>query len=241
MSWQLFERYASGYQRWYETAGGRRKARAEQALAGRLLLAFPDSRSVLEVGCGTGHFTRWLAAAGYRSVGLDRSPAMLGEFRRENPEIPALQGDALALPLGEGAVDLVLFVTTLEFVPDPLQALREAVRISRRGVILLVLNRTSLGGLSRRVGPQSRRPLLSRAHDWSRPVLERLARRAAAGRCARIDLAATLYPWPFRERLGRLPLGDILGMAMVLRDSGGPAASDTRPGVGQRSGGGLSA
>lgn len=78
MSWQLFERYAAGYQHWYETARGRRIALAEQGLLAWLLRAFPGARSILDVGCGSGLFTRRLAGEGFRSVGLDRSPAMLG-------------------------------------------------------------------------------------------------------------------------------------------------------------------
>lgn len=219
MPWQLFERAAAGYQSWYETARGRRIVDAEQALLAWLLETLPGARSVLEVGCGTGQFTRWLAAQGYRPLGLDRSPAMLGEFRRRGPEIPALIGDALCLPLGDLSVDLVLYATCLEFVPDPLQALREAVRVSRRGVILLVMNRASLGGLSRRIGPQSRRPLLSQARDLLRSDLERLALQAAGGRSAGIRWAGTLFPWPFRWWRGRLPLGDVVGVAMVLGEA----------------------
>jgi SAM-dependent methyltransferase len=218
VSWQLFERAAAGYQSWYETPRGRRIVEAEQGLLAWLLAALPGARSVLEVGCGTGQFTRWLAAQGYRPLGLDRSPAMLEELRRRGPEIPALIGDGLCLPFGDLSVDLVLHATCLEFVPDPLQALREAVRVSRRGVVLLVMNRASLGGLSRRIGPQSRRPLLSQARDVCRSDLERQALQAAGGRSASIRWAGTLFPWPFRQRRGRLPLGDVIGMAMVLGD-----------------------
>jgi len=215
-SWKDFERHASGYEDWYETPRGRRTAQAEQELLAWLLAGLPGVRSILEVGCGTGHFLRRLLGEGFRPVGLDRSPAMLGALRERIPGIPAVQGDALALPFSNASVDVTLFVTALEFVPDPLRALCEAVRISRRGVVLLVLNRRSLGGLSRRIGPQSRRPLLSRARDWRRLALESLARRAAGSRLVDIRWAGTLFPWPLRERRGRFPLGDIIGVAMIL-------------------------
>ncbi len=216
MSWQLFERYASDYEQWYETRRGRRIAQAEQDLLAWLLRALPGARSILEVGCGSGLFTRRLAGEGFRSVGLDRSPAMIGALRERAPEIPALLGDALALPFRDASVDVVLFVTSLEFVSDPLQALREAVRVARRGVVLLVMNRLSLGGLSRQVGPQSRRPLLSQARDFRASVLESLALQAGGGRSVGIRWAGTLFPWPFRGWRGRLPLGDVIGVALVL-------------------------
>lgn len=49
----------AGYEAWYETTG-RRADRLEKALLKRLLAGFPRVRALLEVGCGTGHFT-WMA------------------------------------------------------------------------------------------------------------------------------------------------------------------------------------
>ena len=217
-SWKDFERHASGYEDWYETPRGRRTARAEQELLAWLLAGLPGVRSILEVGCGTGYFLRRLRGEGFRPAGLDRSPAMLAALRERMPGIPAVQGDALALPFSTASVDATLFITALEFVPDPLRALCEAVRVSRRGVLLLVLNRRSLGGLSRRIGPQSRRPLLSQARDWRSADLEELARRSAGSRLVDIRRAGTLFPWPLRAHRGRFPLGDIIGVAMILRE-----------------------
>lgn len=66
-----------------------------------------------------------------QAVGLDRAPAMLAEMRRNSPVIPAVMGDAHRLPFQNATVDLVVFLTTLEFLEDPFQALVEAVRVSR--------------------------------------------------------------------------------------------------------------
>ncbi len=190
--------------------------RAEQGLLAWLLQELPGARSILEVGCGGGQFTRWLAGEGFRIVGLDRSPTMLGALRGRTPELPALLGDALALPLRDESIDVVLFVTSLEFVSDPRHALREAARVARRGVVLLLLNRRSLGGLSRRIGPRSRRPLLSQAQDMHLAEIESLALQSAGSRSVVLRWTSTLFPWPFRKWRGRLPLGDVIGMAVVL-------------------------
>lgn len=64
----------AGYEAWYETSG-RRADRLEKALLGRLLADFPQARTLLEVGCGTGHFTRWCDEQGWRAIGLDLPPA----------------------------------------------------------------------------------------------------------------------------------------------------------------------
>ena len=82
MSWRIFERAAEGYEAWYATARGRRADEAERALLAWLLAPFADARSVLDVGCGTGHFAAWLRSRALDVVGLDRSPAMVAEIGR---------------------------------------------------------------------------------------------------------------------------------------------------------------
>ena len=88
------------------------------------LEALPHAASVLEVGSGTGHFTRWLAKRGFRVVGLDLSPLMLAKAGKYNG-LRYVPGDALALPFDDGFFDIVALITTLEFVADPRRALNE--------------------------------------------------------------------------------------------------------------------
>ena len=217
MPWHLYEKAATGYDAWYNTPRGQRVERAERALLSELLTAFPRGESLLEIGCGTGRFSAWLAPT-FRVLGIDRSPAMLAEMRARHPRIPAVLGDAHQLPLSDAAINLVVFITTLEFLEDPLAALREAVRVARRGLILVVLNCWSAGGLSRRVGPQARSALLGQARDWTLSSLGAMVREAAGGRLAGLLWTSTLFPdglWAARRRL---PLGDVLGMAVILAE-----------------------
>jgi ubiquinone/menaquinone biosynthesis C-methylase UbiE len=225
MPWELFEKAAAGYTDWYTTRRGRRTDRAERALLAWLLTHFPSARSVLEVGCGTGHFTRWLATRSLKAVGLDRSPGMLAEMRRRAPDIPAALSDAHRLPFGDGTIDLVLYVTTLEFLDDPPRALAEAVRVAREGVILVVLNRWSFGGLSRRWGPQSRQPLLGQARDGSLAALRTLVREAAARRLRKMSWTSALLPGCPAWLLAPIPLGQVIGLAAILTS----AAANTDP------------
>lgn len=228
MSWRRFEAAAARYDAWYDTPRGRRVERAERALLGELLAAFPGARSLLEVGCGTGRFAAWLAP-GLRVLGIDRSPAMLAELRTRHPELAAVLGDAHRLPLPDASRDLVVFVTTLEFLEDPLAALREAVRVARRGLILLVLNRWSVGGLSRRAGAQARSGLRGQARDLSLRSLRALATEAAGDRLVALPWASTLFPDGLWAARGRLPLGDVLGMAVVMAEpTRDPAARCSR-------------
>jgi SAM-dependent methyltransferase len=215
VSWHLFEQAATRYDAWFDTAHGQRVERAEHALLSDLLATFHGAETLLEVGCGTGRFSAWLAPL-CRVLGIDRSPAMLAEMRGRHPMIPAVLGDAHRLPFRDASIDLVLFVTTLEFLEDPLAALREAVRVARRGLILLVLNRWSVGALSRRAGAQARGALLGQARDLSLPQLRAMAVEAAGVRLVSVSWASTLFPGGLWTARGRLPLGDVLGMAVVL-------------------------
>ena len=108
---------AKGYEDWYE-GRGRRADLLEKGLLARLLSDFPEAKTVLEVGCGTGHFTRWFAEQGFHVVGLDNSEAMLAEARKRN-RVSYIAGNALALPFDDRSFDVVVFIATLEFVADP--------------------------------------------------------------------------------------------------------------------------
>jgi SAM-dependent methyltransferase len=216
VTWEPFDAAAERYEDWYATARGRRTSRAETALLEWLLADFPDARTLLDVGCGSGHFTAWLEGSGLSPIGLDRAPGMLRALHGRRPGLPVLLADAHALPIRDRAVDLVVFVATLEFVDDPRRALAEAMRVARQGVVAVALNRWSLGAVSRRIGPASRGTLLSRAADLSPPSLRRLVGEAAGARAARLRQRCALLPRPFPAGPTRLPIGDVVGISAQL-------------------------
>ena len=210
------ERAASHYEAWYETPEGQRADAAEKALLYRLLEGFSGAGGALEVGCGTGHFTRWLNEQGLAAVGLDLSAAMLARARSLDG-LPLVQGDALRLPFADGAFDLVAFVTTLEFLEWPREALAEALRVARRGLLLGVLNRWSLLGLQRRLAGLFRRAVYDAADFYGAGELQRLLRSVTGGK-GRIGWHTTLFPrwWPWSQ--ARLPWGAFIGMVLMAGD-----------------------
>lgn len=226
MAWNIFEQAARTYERWYTTPGGSRADHAERALLTWLLRCVPQTKTVLEVGCGTGHFTRWLGEQGLLGVGLDRAPAMVYEYHTRDPTLPVIIGDAHQLPIRDNAVDVVMLVTTLEFLDQPTVALTEAVRVARHGLILLVLNRWSLGGFSRRWGTQAGGTLLRNAQDYSLRTLRTLVHRVCVTRLQAVYWTSTLFPnglWSWR---GRVPVGDVIGLVAVLRDTSPHVVTD---------------
>jgi SAM-dependent methyltransferase len=217
MGWEIFQRAAGGYEHWYATRRGQRADSAERALLQRLIGSIPQATTVLEVGSGTGHFCRWMAESGFEVVGLDRAPAMLKEAQRNSPSIPVVLGDAHRLPFRSETVDAVVFVTTLEFLDTTAVALREAVRIARRGIAAIVLNRISLGGLSRRLGPQSSGSLLGQARDYSLRRLRQELKETAGDRLVTINWSSTLFPDGLWNQMAKVPLGDVIGMTAELK------------------------
>jgi SAM-dependent methyltransferase len=199
----------AGYEAWYETTG-RRADRLEKALLERLLGGFPHAHTLLEVGCGSGHFTRWFREKDLQAIGLDLSPAMLAEARRLGSP-PCVLGDGLALPFPRDAFDLVALITVLEFIVDPVQALVEALRVAQSGLLLGMLNRHSL--LARQL-LCSGAPLWQVAHFLT-PVEVAGLVLLAGGDNMEFVWRTTLWPiWP-QPLPG--PWGGFIGMAVKLR------------------------
>jgi SAM-dependent methyltransferase len=214
--WRLFERDPAGYEAWYATPRGRRAERAERALLERLLACFPAAHRALEIGCGTGHFTAWLGGRIPVVVGLDRAPAMLAEARRRHADLAFVQGDAHDLPFRSEAVDVSVFITTLEFLARPAAAVAEAARVSRRGLVVLALNRCSAGAVSRRWGAAARGRRLAQARDFTPAALRRVMLAGVGRRCRAIRSATALFPAPLSVLPMRLPFGDVIGVAAEL-------------------------
>jgi demethylmenaquinone methyltransferase/2-methoxy-6-polyprenyl-1,4-benzoquinol methylase len=105
---------------------------------------------VLDLAAGTGTVSRILAAAGADCVACDFSLGMLqagaGRDRRpagiaaasERGAVRFVAGDALALPMRDGAFDAVTISFGLRNVADPAAALAEMRRVTRPGGRLLV-------------------------------------------------------------------------------------------------------
>jgi ubiquinone/menaquinone biosynthesis C-methylase UbiE len=213
---EIFDAAATTYESWYATPEGRRTHAAECDLLAWLLEPFTGIDTVLEIGCGTGHFTRWLADRGLNAYGLDRSLAMVQEMRSQGRDTPAVIGDAHCLPVRSRAVDLCIFVTTLEFLGDPELALREATRVAISGIVVLTLNSWSLGGLSRRWDPQARDSVRPRANAYSIISLKRTLERATGARLHSLRWRSSLSPGALYRMRTRIPLGDVLGVAVRL-------------------------
>jgi SAM-dependent methyltransferase len=132
------------YDAWYDTARGHWVGETEYRLAAAGLAGKPGE-SLLDVGCGTGWFTRRAAADGFQATGLDPSSGWLGFARAcSSPALTWVEGDARTLPFADVSFDHVLSIAALCFIDDERQAVAEIVRVARRRFAIGWLNRASL-------------------------------------------------------------------------------------------------
>ncbi|MCM2466888.1 class I SAM-dependent methyltransferase [Methanoculleus oceani] len=119
MPWDVFERFAEDYDRWFEEH--RAEYHAELARI-RRLLPCPDSRAV-EIGVGSGRFAAPLGI----TLGIEPSRALGRMARRQGIEV--IRGRAESIPLGDGSCSSVLMVTVICFLDDPVTAFEEIRRV----------------------------------------------------------------------------------------------------------------
>jgi ubiquinone/menaquinone biosynthesis C-methylase UbiE len=178
--------FVSRYESWFRSPQGRFAYQVQRHLLERLVAVWPRrGQKLLEVGCGPGIFLEALWEAGFDVSGLDPSPAMLKAARsRLGTKAELHLGRAEHLPFDDKEFDYVTLFTVLEFCDSPEEALREAVRVARKGLLVGFLNRWSLYYLSHgKVWPWTKRlNTLRQAHWFSVPEVSRLVGQAAGRR-----------------------------------------------------------
>ncbi len=147
--------YYSGFSRQYDARNGpRRRIRKHlERIITASAIGTPMSRGVLDIGTGTGFGLNVakdvLREKATRFVGCDISPEMLdiAASRMNNAELVLFDGTRL--PFEDGDFDLVLLVSMLHHLREPVPLLHEAVRVLSPGGVLIVVQEPnpSINGL----------------------------------------------------------------------------------------------
>ncbi|HXF30233.1 MAG TPA: class I SAM-dependent methyltransferase [Solirubrobacterales bacterium] len=102
-----------------------------------------DGRDSIELGCGTGYVSAWLARRGARPVGIDNSEAQLATARAYQQEFgiefPLLHGNAEEVPYPDGSFDIAISEYGASIWCDPYKWIPEAARLLRPGGELVFL------------------------------------------------------------------------------------------------------
>jgi trans-aconitate methyltransferase len=109
------------------------------------LLAPKTGERILDVGCGTGQLTAEIARSGAEAVGIDNSPAMITEARRNFPKQHFEVADVTAMRY-HAEFDAVFSNAALHWVRGAARGVSAAGGGLRRAAI--VAGREVVGGLS---------------------------------------------------------------------------------------------
>ncbi len=169
------EKIAREYDHWFETEAGQFAFAQEKRLIQHLVSSWPRRRQkLLDIGCGTGVFLELFWESGFDVYGIDASAKMLSRAREKMGHRADLHlGKAQHLPFDDNEFDFSAIITVLEFCDDPQEVIKEAARITKKGIVLCFFNRYSLYFLSKKVFPSGRTGIMARARWFSyREVLK---------------------------------------------------------------------
>jgi SAM-dependent methyltransferase len=112
-------------------------------------LPIKPGAQLLDVGCGAGQLSLIAARAGVRVTGCDIASNWLVQARRsaaaEGLSVVFEEGDAEALPYGNGTFDAVASLIGAMFAPRPERVAAELTRVCRPGGIIAMANWTGPG------------------------------------------------------------------------------------------------
>jgi SAM-dependent methyltransferase len=102
----------------------------DQWLRGALQL--DEERTVVDLGAGTGKFTRRLLATGANIIAVEPVSEMLAQLTRILPDVAARSGTAENIPVNDGAVDAVVCAQSFHWFASK-TALAEIRRVLKPG------------------------------------------------------------------------------------------------------------
>src|SRR5437016_11035411 len=120
------------------------RARAEQSEFARLInRAIPGDARVVEIGCGTGQMSLYLARAHRVVIGADltRASLKLGAAAARHfglDQVHFVETDLYCPGLRAGAFDVVYSSGVLHHTPDPSAAFARIVRLARPGGMIVL-------------------------------------------------------------------------------------------------------
>jgi SAM-dependent methyltransferase len=107
-----------------------------------------DGVDAVELGCGTGYVSAWLARRGARPIAVDPTPGQLAIARRcqdeVGPRFPLVRAVGEQVPLRDGCCDLVISEYGAAIWADPYRWIPEAARLLRPGGELVFLGNSTL-------------------------------------------------------------------------------------------------
>jgi len=145
---------------------------------------------------------------------------MLIEGRKLWPKGDLLQGEGGCLPIKPESVDIAVFITSLEFMPDASLALTEAARVARKGIIRGLMNKNSPSSLRKKIqGVTQRNSCYAGAKFYSISDVKKLLKKALLRKYQIASWSTTVFSKVFGSaESSLLPFGSFLGVAVKFGD-----------------------
>lgn len=133
-----FNDIAHQYDLYYDTPTGKKVDELEKKLMLTRLKKM-DCGNMLEIGCGTGHWTSFFVTNGMRVTGIDISDEMLKlAAMKKIPNAEFIKADAHQLPFNDNEYGCIASVASLEFMTDQTKVWKEIERVLQPGGYLLI-------------------------------------------------------------------------------------------------------
>lgn len=215
--WFFNREHTDSYEDYYEGPYKRAEIWQKKILAS---LIKKDERvnNLLEFGCGTTRFTRWWQEIGIEASGGDISPFMLGQgVHRFDGDL--VLADSHFMPFKDHSFDALAFITTFEYYRDPVQVIREAVRVGKYGIIFGMMNRNSPKLIRRRVQQTfGKNPFYVTATFYTPSSLQEVIAEALKDCDYSIRWKTTGLPKWFPIQEWNLSYGDFFGLYVQLNN-----------------------
>jgi ubiquinone/menaquinone biosynthesis C-methylase UbiE len=211
--WFFNPEFAAIYESFYEGKYKETDVLEKEALS-VMLKHFPNARRILDVGCGTGHFTRWYDELGYEAFGVDISPIMLDvAVKLWNGQF--YNAPAQKLPFPDESFDVMSFITCTEYMDDLRPVFREARRVGRQGILIGLLNKWSFPTLRRKVQVLlGKNPFYATATFRSPQQIKKIYSELFPNEKFEFDWIGTAFPKFFQLRAAKKPFGSFVAIAI---------------------------
>ena len=155
------------------------------------IIAPTRGMKILDIAAGTGSSSRPLADAGAEVIPADFSQGMLDAGKKRNPDLNFTLADALNLPFANDQFDVTTISFGLRNTNDVSKALQEALRVSKPGGRLVVVE----------FSHPTNRFFRTIYMKYLMEALPKVARKLASNPDAYIYLAQSIQAWPTQEQL----------------------------------------
>ncbi len=146
---------------------------------------------ILDLAAGTGTSSAPFAEAGAFVVPCDFSTGMLEVGKQQYPGLSFTAGDGMRLPFADGVFDAVTISFGLRNIHDPLQGLRELLRVTRPGGRIVVCEFST----------PTWRPFETVYSNYIMRALPEIAKRTSSNPESYVYLAESIRSWPDQRGL----------------------------------------